>query len=76
MTTTITICVSRPYEHVREAFDRHNLPTREIVEIVGGPLCTTAKLPDSDEIRTKLKGLAGELHKDLLAVSVTTVYPR
>lgn len=74
MITTITVCMSGTYEHVREAFDKHNLPTREMIQVVGGHTRTTAELPDSDEVRAKLKDLAAEYHATLLAVSVTTVY--
>jgi hypothetical protein len=74
MTSTITVCMSGTYEYARDALDRHGIRAKEIIEVAAGRPCTTAELPDSPEVREKLKGMATELRHSVISIGVVAVY--
>jgi len=75
MRTTIQIVMTGSYERTRAVFDEFELPAREITEVVGqaAPF-TTAVMPDSEEVRAKVKDMAAAHVSELLAVRITTLY--
>lgn len=75
-TQTITICMSGSSTQLYDALEQHKLPTRAIVESIGAERQhSTVELPDTDEIRARVKELAVEYAFELLAISMTAVYP-
>lgn len=74
MTSTITVAMSGTYEHAREALERYGITAKEIIEVSAGRPCTTAELPDSSEVREKLKDMASRYRRSLISIGVVAVY--